>query len=291
MKISEILKKTRPAFSFEFFPPKTDEDVRQLLETAKTLKALDPAYISVTWGAGGSTRRKTLDIVCAIKNDVKVESMAHLTCVGASRADLDAILEEIHGKGIENVLALRGDPPKGDATFTPHPDGFRHANELVAHIRRRWDFCLGVAGYPEGHIECPDKKKDLDNLKRKADAGADFIVTQLFFDPADYFRFVDRARAAGIGLPIVPGVMPVTNVGQIKRFTQMCGAKIPRELLDRLDPAQEDREAVIRIGVEHATRQCEELLRQGAPGIHFYTLNRSHSTAEILKNLKSLPSF
>jgi methylenetetrahydrofolate reductase (NADPH) len=285
MKIVDYLKTGKPCFSFEFFPPKTDEDVNQLLKTAESLQALDPTFISVTWGAGGSTRRKTIDIVSAVKNQLGVESMAHLTCVGASRPEIDTVLEEIRQRGLENILALRGDPPRGQTSFTPHPGGFRYAHELVSHIRGHWDFCLGVAGYPEGHVECADKQKDLENLKRKVDAGADFIITQLFFNNADYADFVERARAIGISLAIIPGIMPITNVGQIKRFTTLCGAKIPPDLLSRLEAVQEDTEAVIRLGIEHATRQCDELLRQGAPGIHFYTLNRSRSTAEILKNL------
>jgi len=225
--------------------------------------------------------------VDTIKRRMGIESMAHLTCVGASRSDIDASLEEIQARGIENIMALRGDPPRGDTHFEPHPDGFRYANELVAHIREGWDFCIGVAGYPEGHPEAPGKKTDLENLKRKVEAGGEFIVTQLFFTNDDFFDFVDRARATGIGVPIIPGIMPITNVSQIKRFTEMCGATIPKALLHMLDPIQEDREAVIEVGIDHATRQCEELLRQGAKGIHFYTLNRSRSTMRILENLRS----
>jgi len=211
--------------------------------------------------------------------------MAHLTCVGASRTDLDSVLEEIHRRGIENVLALRGDPPRGETQFEPHPDGFRYADELVRHIRAGWNFCLGVAGYPEGHPETPDKEKDLDNLKRKIDSGADFIVTQLFFKNEDFFQFLDRARARGIQVPIIPGIMPITNVNQIKKFTGMCGASLPSTLLQRLETIQEDKEAVIQEGIEYGSRQCRELLDRGAEGIHFYTLNRSRSSMEILKNL------
>ena len=285
MKISELLKTGKKSFSFEFFPPKTDEDSAQLLKTAETLRALDPSYISVTWGAGGSTGRKTLDLVTGIKSKLGVETMAHLTCVGASRSEIDAVLAEIHSKNIENILALRGDPPKGQADFVPHPDGFRYADELVAHIRKRWNFCVAAAGYPEGHPQTPDKKKDLENLKRKVDAGADFVVTQLFFDNGDYFDFVDRARKIGISVPIVPGLMPVTNVAQLKRFTAMCGARIPDVLSRAIEPVQDDPEAVVRIGIEHGLKQAENLVAGGAPGIHFYTLNRSLSTSEILKRL------
>lgn len=287
MKIASLFTPGRTLFSFEFFPPKNDGDVDHLLATARELKTLEPAYISVTWGAGGSTRRKTLDIVSAIKNDVGVESMAHLTCVGAGRVDLDEILADIARRGVKNILALRGDPPKGAAVFEPHPDGFRHANELVAHIRKNHDFCLGVAGYPEGHIECPDKGRDLDNLKRKVDAGADFVVTQLFFDNVDFLRFRDRAAARGVRVPIVAGLMPITNAGQAQRFTQLCGARLPAALLAELDRRRDDTEAVTRLGIDHAAAQCRGLIAEGVAGIHFYTLNRSRSTAEILRRLKN----
>lgn len=287
MKIPDILAQKRPAFSFEFFPPKTDDDAAHLLATARQLKELDPAFISVTWGAGGSTRRKTLDIVSAVKKDLGVETMAHLTCVGASREDIDGVLTEIRQRGIKNVLALRGDPPKGSTAFVTHPGGFSHANELVAHIKKFGDFCVGVAGYPEKHIEAPSFEADLDNLKRKMDAGADFIITQLFFGNDDFLRFRDKASARGVVAPILPGIMPVTNVGQLKRFTTLCGAKIPNELLQRLEAVQEDAEAVIRLGVAHAVAQGRRLLDAGVPGIHFYTLNRSRSTADVLKALRA----
>ncbi|HMU74751.1 MAG TPA: methylenetetrahydrofolate reductase [NAD(P)H] [Elusimicrobiota bacterium] len=287
MKIPDILAQKRPAFSFEFFPPKTDEDAAHLLATARQLKELDPAFISVTWGAGGSTRRKTLDIVSAVKKDLGVETMAHLTCVGASREDIDGVLAEIRERGIKNVLALRGDPPKGSTAFVTHPGGFAHANELVAHIKRFGDFSVGVAGYPEKHVEAPSLEADLDHLKRKVDAGADFIITQLFFGNDDFLRFRDKAAARGIALPILPGLMPVTNVGQLKRFTTLCGTKIPADLLQRLEAVQDDAEAVIRLGVAHAVSQGRRLLDAGVPGIHFFTLNRSRSTADVLKTLRA----
>lgn len=287
MKIASLFAPGKTLFSFEFFPPKNDADVDHVLATARELKALGPSYISVTWGAGGSTRRKTLDIVSAIKNDVGVESMAHLTCVGAGRAEIDEILADIARRGVKNILALRGDPPKGATAFAPHPEGFRHANELVAHIRRSHDFCLGVAGYPEGHVESPDRDRDMDFLKRKIDAGADFVVTQLFFDNADFLRFRDRAAARGVRVPIVAGLMPITNAGQVQRFTQLCGARLPAPLLAELDRRRDDAEAVTRLGVDHATAQCRGLLAEGVAGIHFYTLNRSRSTAEILRRLQT----
>ena len=206
--------------------------------------------------------------------------------MGHSREEIFAVLKELETAGIENIMTLRGDPPQGETDFVPHPDGFRHANELVSFIRSQKSFCLGVAGYPEVHPEAPTKETDLANLKRKVEAGGDFIVTQLFFDKRDYFDFLSRARAVGIHVPIVPGIMPISNVAQIKRFTQMCGAKIPSPLLGELETAEGDREEVIQIGIRHATQQSEELLRGGAPGIHFYTLNRSLSTRTILSNLK-----
>ena len=287
MKIVDKLAQPGHCFSFEFFPPKDEKSAEALLRAAERLRALEPAYVSVTWGAGGSTRRKTLDVVQMVKSRFALESMAHLTCVGASKAEIDAILADIHDRGIENVLALRGDPPQGDASFTPHPDGLAHADELVARIRSRWDFSIGVAGYPEGHIESPSLEADLDHLKRKMDAGGDFIVTQLFFKNDAFFRFVERVRAAGIDAPVLPGIMPITNVGQIKRFTELCGASIPKPLLARIEAVAGDREAVIAEGIDYATHQCRELLEQGAKGVHFYTLNLSRSTKTVLENLRA----
>jgi methylenetetrahydrofolate reductase (NADPH) len=285
MKISTFLSGGKTLFSFEFFPPKNDDDVVHLLATAKTLKSLNPAYISVTWGAGGGTRGKTLDLVTTIKKDIGIESMAHLTCVGVGRKEINDIVVDIRSRRIENILALRGDPPKGSATFVAHPEGFLHASELVAHIRQQTDLCLGVAGYPEGHPECPNREKDLDHLKEKVDCGADFVVTQLFFNTDDFLRFRDRVVARGIQKPVVAGIMPVTNVSQVKRFTTLCGAHIPVPLALALDQAQNNPEAVIQLGIDHATEQCRVLLAEGVAGIHFYTLNRSHSTAEILRRL------
>lgn len=289
MKISAMLQESRTLFSFEFFPPKSDEEVTHLLATARALKTLNPAYISVTWGAGGGTRRKTLDLVSTIKNEIGIETMAHLTCVGAGRRDIDEILEDIHRRGVENILALRGDPPKGAPAFVAHSDGFLHANELVAHIRHRSDVCLGVAGYPETHPESRTADQDLDHLKRKVESGADFIVTQLFFNTGDFLRFRDKIAARGIRQPVVAGLMPITNVGQVKRFTTLCGAKIPGPLYEALEQAQNNADAVVQLGIAHATQQCQDLLKEGVRGIHFYTLNRSHSTEEILRRLQ-LPS-
>ncbi|GJL78145.1 MAG: methylenetetrahydrofolate reductase [Nitrospinaceae bacterium] len=287
MKISEILSQGGQTFSFEFFPPKTDEGFDQLFQTIENLKSWNPGYVSVTYGAGGSTRTKTLDLVGRIKHQIGLEGMAHLTCVGHTADEIRVILDRLKNDGIDNVLALRGDPPQGEDNFVKTQNGFGYGNELVSFIRKNYDFCLGVAGYPEGHVECSDKKVDLENLKRKVDAGADFVVTQLFFENRYFLDFLECARAAGIQVPIIPGIMPVINAKQTQRFTQMCGASIPPELLKRLGEHQEDPVAIGQIGVEHATRQCEELLKSGVPGIHFYTLNRSKATLAILKNLKT----
>lgn len=287
MKISQILDQGRQTFSFEFFPPKSDEGFDQLYQTIENLKSWNPGYVSVTYGAGGSTRSKTIELVGRIKQKIGLEGMAHLTCVGHTADEIRGVLDLLKEKGVDNVLALRGDPPQGAEKFVKTANGFEYGNELVAFIRKNYSFCLGVAGYPEGHAECPDKNVDLENLKRKVDAGADFIVTQLFFDNRFFIEFLERTRAIGIQVPIIPGIMPIINAKQTKRFTKMCGASIPADLLARLEEYQEDNLAIGKIGVEHATRQCEELLKIGVPGIHFYTLNRSKATLNILENLKN----
>jgi methylenetetrahydrofolate reductase (NADPH) len=294
VRICDLLRFARergePIFSFEFFPPKTDEGVRALFATVEALRPLGPAYVSVTYGAGGSTRQRTIELVKRLKRENEVEAMAHVTCAGASRDELAGLLDEIADAGIQNVLALRGDPPRGETTFVPHPGGFAYASELVAFVRsqpERWRFCVGAAAYPEGHVETRDLGLDLRNLKVKVDAGADFLVTQLFFDNAKYFGFVERARAAGISLPILPGIMPFTNVEQVERFTAMCGASIPPALRAAMEVRRDDPDSARELGVAYASLQCADLLRRGAPGIHFYTLNRSPSTRAILAALRS----
>lgn len=286
MRIIDKLRPGEPAFSFEFFPPKDEDGVERLFNTVLELKAYTPTYVSVTYGAGGSTRRLTVDLVKRIKRDVGLEAMAHLTCVGATRADVTQVLEELREGDIDNVLPLRGDPPKGAARFEKTEGGFGYAAELVAFIRANYDFCLAGAGYPETHPEAASADEDLTHLKNKVDAGLDFLITQLFFDNDDYFRFVERAHAIGIRVPIIAGIMPITNVNQVKRFTTMCGSKIPPRLLQQLEHHQNDNDAVRALGVEHATRQCRGLLDQEAPGIHFYTLNRSPATVQILRALR-----
>ena len=288
MRISDILKTDRRAVSFEFFPPKDDAGFASLFATIEALKGLDPSYVSVTYGAGGSTRRKTVELVKRIKHEIGIESMAHLTCVGANRNEISSVLDDLAAAGLDNVLPLRGDPPKGESEFVPTPGGFRYANELVAFIRERHSFCLGGACYPEKHPEAPSAEADLDNLKRKVDAGVDFLITQLFFDNDDYLRFRERAVAAGVRVPILAGIMPILNVKQIKRFTRMCGASLPNALRKKIEAVEDDAEAVRQVGIYHATRQCEDLLRDGVPGIHFYTLNRSTATRAIYQSIKSL---
>ena len=258
----------------------------ELIETLKKVKTLNPGYISVTYGAGGGTRDRTLDIVKYAKRELGLESMAHLTCVGHSKEEIKSILVEIQTSGIDNVVALRGDPPKGESIFKPNPHGFKYASELTAFIRDSYSLCVAVAGYPEGHIESPNKETDWNYLTRKVKAGADFIITQLFFDNKDFFIFENRMREKGIRVPIIPGIMPITNYHQILRFTQMCGAKMPEQLMRGLRPIQNNVEEVQRYGIEYATRQCEELIAHGVPGIHFYTLNKSNASWQIIRNIR-----
>lgn len=286
MKIIEKLASKKPSFSFEFFPPKGEEGKESLYETVAHLSPYAPTFVSVTYGAGGSTRRLTVELTLRIEKDTGIECMAHLTCVGAGREEIRGVLDQLRDGGVQNVLALRGDPPQGQTSFVVAEGGFAHASELVEFIRSRYDFCLAGACYPEKHPEAPSPEVDLANLKKKVDAGAEFLVTQLFFDYRDYFAFVERARAAGIGVPILPGIMPITNVSQVKRFTAMCGARIPAELLSRLEAVHTDAREVRRVGVQHAIAECRALLDGGAPGIHFYTLNRSTATVEILEALR-----
>jgi methylenetetrahydrofolate reductase (NADPH) len=289
MRIRDALDQSPPTISFEFFPPKDEIGFWDLYRTVESLKPLNPTYVSVTYGAGGATRRKTIELTARIKADIRIESMAHLTCVGSSQQELGGILDELKQRGVENVLALRGDPPAGSRIFVPMEGGFRYANELVAFIRQRHSetFCLGAACYPEGHPECADLQRDLDNLKRKVDAGVDFLISQLFFDNGGFFAFRDRAAAAGINVPIIAGLMPILSVRQVKRFTEMCGASIPPTLLEQIEAVEDDPEAVRQVGMYHTTRQCHSLIEQGVAGIHFYTLNRSTATRAIFQQIKS----
>ena len=287
MRISQIIESRRPVFSFEFFPPKTDDGQRTLEQTLSVLKDDSPDYVSVTYGAGGTTRDRTVEITKWIKQDLGIEAMAHLSLVGEAEGRLVEILEEITAAGIENVLALRGDPPRGETEWKAHPEGLHYSIELIRLIRERFDFSVGAACFPEVHPEAPDRESDLRYAREKVEAGADFLITQLFLDNELYFDFVENARAAGIGVPIIPGIMPVTNYSQIKTITGMCGATIPSELETQLDGRADDPEAVAELGVAYATLQCSDLLARGAPGIHFYTLNRSPATRAILAALRA----
>jgi methylenetetrahydrofolate reductase (NADPH) len=283
-----IAGKDEPVFSFEFFPPKTDEGERNLRAALATLVPLAPDFVSVTYGAGGSTRGRTVELTKWIKQDLGIEAIAHLSCVGATREELSGILDGLEEAGIDNVLALRGDPPRGETDWTPHPGGLRYSTELAALISARYAFCVGAACFPEVHPEAKDLAHDLRFLREKVAAGASFAITQLFFDNELYFQFVAEARAAGIEIPIIPGIMPITDVGQIKTITGMCKASIPSVLLDQLELRAGDPDAVLQLGVAYATLQCAELLARGAPGIQFFTLNRSSATRAILAALKLL---
>ena len=285
MRIDRLLDLGRPSISFEFFPPKTEAGFTQLYQAIDELHPLHPSYVSVTYGAGGSTRSKTVQLVERIQNELKIRAMAHLTCVGHTAAEIGQILDDLWNAGIRNVLALRGDPPAGQTQFVATEGGFAYANELVAFVKSRHDFCVGVAGYPEGHPQCLNRTRDLENLKKKVDAGGCFVITQLFFDNAEFYRFRDQARAMGITVPIVAGIMPVLNVGQIKRFISMCGAKIPHPLLLKLESLEHDPEAVYAAGVDYATNQCRDLLDNQTDGLHFYTLNKSKATVEVCQRL------
>ncbi len=286
MRIDRILGCGQPTVSFEFFPPKTDAGFVSLFRTIDELRPIRPSYVSVTYGAGGSTRAKTVELVGRIQRDLGIRSMAHLTCVGHTQDEIGAILDDLWAAGIVNVLALRGDPPVGQSQFVAIEGGFANADALVQYAAARHDFCIGVAGYPEGHPQCLNKVRDLEHLKRKVDNGANFVVTQLFFDKGDFYRFRDQARGMGIKVPIIAGIMPITNLAQIKRFISMCGAKIPQPLLLKLEGLEADPDAVQAAGVAYAAEQCNDLLANGVDGIHFYTLNKSKATVQICGELK-----
>ena len=278
----------QPAISFEFFPPKTEEGDRNLLERQiPALLATRPDFCSVTYGAGGSTREKTLMIVDRIQREHGLPALAHLTCVNHTREEILVLLEKFHALGCQNILALRGDPPGGGA-FQATPNGFEYSAQLVKFIRDHGRFSIGTAGFPEGHVACvAGKQADWGHLKEKIDAGADFVLTQLFFDNADYFEFRDYlTNKLGVSVPLIPGIIPILSAGQITKFTQLSGAKIPAALRTSLDKLINNDEAAAEFGIEYATRQCEELLRAGVPGLHFYTLNKARSTVQVLKNLK-----
>jgi methylenetetrahydrofolate reductase (NADPH) len=286
MRINELLGGDEPTFSFEFFPPKTAAGEENFERALQELAPLEPSFVSVTYGAGGTTRDKTVETVRHIKDHHGLEAMAHFTCVGATTEELRTTLEEIRAAGIDNVLALRGDPPRGETEWTASDGGLEYSHELVSLLRDDYDFTIAAACFPETHIHATSPEDDLRYLKQKVDAGVDYLITQLFFDNELYFDFVERARAIGITVPIIPGVMPITGYGQIARITSLCGATMPEHVLAELDARQEDAEAVAEFGVSYATMQCADLLAKGAPGIHFCTLNRSPATRAILSALR-----
>lgn len=277
MRIDELFLSGRPLLSFEFFPPRNEAAEAQLLQAIDELNPLAPDYVSITRTGGGT--RQTVDLTLKIQRDLGVRTMSHLTCADHTSEEMAVFLDELWDGGIRNVLALRGDPQAGQGQFQPTEGGFSYGADLVAFARARHDFCIGVAGYPEGHPQSLNPIRDMENLKKKVDAGADFVITQLFFDNADFYRWRDSAEKMGISVPLVAGIMPILSVSQIKRFVMMCGAKIPHPLLLQLESLESDPMAVHAAGVEHARRQSEDLLANGVAGLHFYTLNRSKATA------------
>ena len=284
--ISELLSTQRTVRSLEFFPPKDDAGMESLRQTAAVLKRIAPDFVSVTYGAGGTTRDRTAKACAMLKDEFGFTVMPHLTCVGHSRAELAAIADQLHGSGFRNIMTLRGDPPKGDTGFRTAPDGLSHAGELVTLLKARHaDFCLGVAGYPEKHPEAASLEVDLTHLRRKVDAGAAFVTTQLFFDNTVYYRFVEKCRALGIAVPIVPGIMPVLSLKQVRRFTEMCGASLPERLIKRLEAAGESPDIVETIGIDWALDQIRGLLANGAPGYHLYIMNRAKSALTLAAGL------
>jgi methylenetetrahydrofolate reductase (NADPH) len=284
---SARMKAGRPVISFEFFPPKTDEGDRNLLEkTLPALMAVRPDYCSVTYGAGGSTRDKTLTIVDRIQREHGLTAMMHLTCVNSTQAQLREVIEDARAKGIRNILALRGDPPGGTGEWKPVEGGFEYSYQLVRFLRELGGFSVGTAGFPEGHVACKEgRHTDWDRLKAKIDCGADFVITQLFFDNADYLEFRDYLQKQGVKAPLIPGMLPILSASQIKKFTTLCGARIPAPLLGKLESLGTNDEAATEFGIEYASQQCSALLREGVPGLHFYTLNKAHSTTRVVANL------
>lgn len=285
MRISEVLRSRRPFFSFEFFPPQDDAGVEDLFATIEKLRPLRPAYVSITYGAGGSTRARTVDISKRIQNEIGLTVMSHVTCAGASVRELRNLFYDLRSANIENVMALRGDPPRGSANFVPDPDGLAYATDLVTMLSREFDFCIGAACYPEKHPQAVSLDEDIAHLAEKVRAGADFLVTQICFDNDTYFRFVDRVRTAGITVPILPGLWPITNYKQIARIAQLCGSHLQPKLLAELEMRADQPEAVKELGVAYATLQATDLLKRGAPGIHFYTLNKSPATRAVCSAL------
>jgi methylenetetrahydrofolate reductase (NADPH) len=287
-RIKERFYRREPVFSFEFFPPKTDKGEAALRRAIEALVPLNPTFVSVTYGAGGGTRDKTRDIVRSIRKDYGLSVMAHVTCVGHTADEVRALLQEYADHGIENVLALRGDPPRGDVEWKLVMGGPEHAIDVVRIARAMGRFSVGVAGFPEKHPQAPSPEEDIRRLREKVEAGADFVITQLFFDNDLYFDFVSRARKAGVTVPILPGLMPVTRVGQIEKFTELSGCTIPQALQRHLAACGNDEARVQEVGLAYCSAQCADLLRRGAPGLHFFTLNQSRACHTIYAALNAL---
>ena len=285
MKLADLYARPGLTLSVEFFPPKTDKGEENLFREIEIIKRLKPAFCSVTYGAGGSTREKTVDLVDRIYRECTVDVMCHLTVVGQSKDEARSVLKNLQNKGIHNLLALGGDPPQGMTDWAPHPDGFHHAIELVREAKQLGEFSIAVAGFPEVHPRAESRSSDLQFLKEKVDAGAVAIITQLFFDNEDFYRFVDDLRKLGVTVPIVPGILPILSAPQVRRFTDLCRSKIPPRLEGKLAIVENDDEEAVKVGIEYATRQCEDLIKHGVSGIHFYSLNKSHSLQAICKNL------
>jgi len=285
MKISDIFKTQSRTYSFEFFPPKDEISAVDFGIHVGQLARLTPSFVTVTYGAGGSTHERTFALVDFLQNKIGLNTMAHYTCVDASRDKVGADLDHLNHIGIENLMLLRGDPPKGQGKFIPHPEGFAYSSELITFAKQRHDICAGGGAYPERHPEANSIENDLQNLKLKVDAGVDFLITQLFFINDNYFEFVKKAKTIGINCRIIPGIIPITSFGQIKRFGQMSGAVVPEELVRLMEPYKDNTDKIYQIGMDYAIQQCRDLLVLGAPGLHFYTLNKSRATVEIFETL------
>lgn len=286
MKIRELYQSSKPVLSLEVFPPRIDYPLETVFKTLDDLKRLNPAYISVTYGAGGSNRARTVEIAARIKKEYGIESQAHLTCACHTKTEIESVLDELSNQGVDNIMALRGDPPQDDSNFDFNTREYRYALELIADIKRyKADFGIGAAAHPEGHPECRRLGEDIINLKKKVDTGVDFLITQLFFDNRIYYEFLNRAIRAGINCPIIPGIMPVLNARQIRRIIYLCGASIPAKLLILVDKYDNNPDGMAKAGVEYASRQVEDLLHNKVPGVHLYTMNKSQQITEIVKNV------
>lgn len=287
MKLRDIYNSDSVCVSYEVFPPKLDfeEKKEALLRELEILKDFNPAYVSVTYGAGGSTQDKTFEIIMDIKNRLSLNPMPHFTCVNATKENVLEYLRKLDAEGIKNILALRGDPPNGEKRFIPEEGGFAYANELVEFIKEKMSFSIGVAGYPEVHPEAKSKDDDIMNLKRKIDAGGDAIITQVFYDNQKYFDFVKKVKEVGVDTPIIPGILPITSYSQIERMVSLCGATVPFDLKQELEKNKDNPENIKKIGLEFAVEQCRELLKSGVKGLHFYTLNKAAATKKVLESI------